>query len=174
MGTLLRNTYEVRDPEEYFDDIQDVKVTKDVLDLARHVVEQKAGRCEPGKFEGPVRNRPRRRGNGQALAIRPPSSPGWVFASLLALRLRRSICFRVATLSRGPLSLLDAMVCFRFCALIPGGFGVLHKSPSLHQFANESRFTLGNELRIAHSLKLAADDKIPSIRRHGNFNPAIR
>ena len=31
MGTLLRYPYEVRDPKEYFDDIQDVKVTKDML-----------------------------------------------------------------------------------------------------------------------------------------------
>ena len=51
IGTLLRYPYEVRDPAEYFDDIQDVKVTKDMLDLARHIVEQKAGRFEPEKFE---------------------------------------------------------------------------------------------------------------------------
>jgi DNA end-binding protein Ku len=51
MGTLLRYPYEVRDPQEYFDDIQDVKVTKDMLDLARHIVEQKSGRFEPDKFE---------------------------------------------------------------------------------------------------------------------------
>jgi DNA end-binding protein Ku len=51
VGTLLRYPYEVRDPAEYFDDIQDVKVTKDMLDLARHIVEQKAGRFEPDKFE---------------------------------------------------------------------------------------------------------------------------
>ena len=51
MGTLLRYPYEVRDPQEYFDEIQDVKVTKDMLDLARHIVEQKAGRFEPDKFE---------------------------------------------------------------------------------------------------------------------------
>jgi DNA end-binding protein Ku len=51
MGTLLRYPYEVRDPQEYFDDIQDVKITKDMLDLARHIVEQKAGRFEPDKFE---------------------------------------------------------------------------------------------------------------------------
>jgi len=29
MGTLLRYPYEVRDEKEYFDEIQDVKVTKD-------------------------------------------------------------------------------------------------------------------------------------------------
>ena len=51
MGTLLRYPYEVRDEDEYFDDIQDVKVTKDMLDLAKHIVEQKSGEFEPGKFE---------------------------------------------------------------------------------------------------------------------------
>jgi DNA end-binding protein Ku len=51
MGTLLRYPYEVRDPKEYFDDIQDVKITKDMLDLARHIVDQKAGHFEPEKFE---------------------------------------------------------------------------------------------------------------------------
>jgi DNA end-binding protein Ku len=51
MGTLLRYPYEVRDPQEYFDEIQDVKVTKDMLDLARHIVEQKSGSFEPNKFE---------------------------------------------------------------------------------------------------------------------------
>lgn len=51
MGTLLRYPYEVRDPKEYFDEIQDVKVTKDMLDLARHIVDQKSGSFEPDKFE---------------------------------------------------------------------------------------------------------------------------
>src|SRR5450631_234477 len=51
MGTLLRYPYEVRSADEYFDDIQDVKVTKDMLDLAKHIVNQKAGHFEPNKFE---------------------------------------------------------------------------------------------------------------------------
>jgi len=51
MGTLLRYPYEVRGETEYFDDIQDVKVTKDMLDLAKHIVEQKSGEFEPEAFE---------------------------------------------------------------------------------------------------------------------------
>src|SRR4029079_16312638 len=51
IGTLLRYPYEVRDPAEYCDEIQDVKVTKDMLDLARHIVSQKTGRFDPDKFE---------------------------------------------------------------------------------------------------------------------------
>src|SRR6201999_137816 len=51
MGTLLRYPYEVRSEKDYFDDIQDVKVTKDMLDLAKHIVEKKSGSFEPDRFE---------------------------------------------------------------------------------------------------------------------------
>jgi DNA end-binding protein Ku len=51
MGTLLRYPYEVRDQKEYFDEIQDVKVTKDMLDLAKHIVNQKTADFDPEKFE---------------------------------------------------------------------------------------------------------------------------
>jgi DNA end-binding protein Ku len=43
MGVTLRYPYEVRKEEEYFDDIADEKVTKDMLELARHIVETKSG-----------------------------------------------------------------------------------------------------------------------------------
>jgi DNA end-binding protein Ku len=51
MGTLLRYPYEVRGEKEYFEDIQDVKITKDMLDLAKHIVEKKSGSFEPDRFE---------------------------------------------------------------------------------------------------------------------------
>jgi DNA end-binding protein Ku len=51
MGTLLRYPYEVRSEKDYFDDIQDVKLTKDMLDLAKHIVEKKSGAFEPELFE---------------------------------------------------------------------------------------------------------------------------
>ncbi len=51
MGTLLRYPYEVRNEQEYFDDIQDVKITKDMLDLAKHIVEKKSADFEPENFE---------------------------------------------------------------------------------------------------------------------------
>jgi DNA end-binding protein Ku len=51
MGTLLRYPYEVRDEKEYFDDIENVKISKDMMDLARHIVETKSGHFEPEKFE---------------------------------------------------------------------------------------------------------------------------
>jgi DNA end-binding protein Ku len=51
VGLLLRYPNEVRDASEYFDEIQDVKITKDMLDLAKHIVEQKSGTFDPEKFE---------------------------------------------------------------------------------------------------------------------------
>lgn len=51
VGTLLRYPYEVRGEGEYFDEIQDVKITKDMLDLAKHIVNQKSGSFEPDKFK---------------------------------------------------------------------------------------------------------------------------
>src|SRR6202171_5497709 len=56
VGMLLRYPYEIRDENEYFGDIQDVKVTKDMLDLAKHIVESKAADFEPGKFEDRYEN----------------------------------------------------------------------------------------------------------------------
>ncbi|MGC1573678.1 MAG: Ku protein, partial [Pseudolabrys sp.] len=51
MGMLLRYPYEVRDEKEYFDDISNVKISKDMMDLAKHIVETKSGHFEPDKFE---------------------------------------------------------------------------------------------------------------------------
>jgi DNA end-binding protein Ku len=51
VGMLLRYPYEIRDENEYFDDIQDVRVTKEMLDLAKHIVETKSADFEPDKFE---------------------------------------------------------------------------------------------------------------------------
>ncbi|MBY0381515.1 MAG: Ku protein [Xanthobacteraceae bacterium] len=51
MGTLLRYPYEVRDESEYFDGIKDVKVTKEMLDLAKHIVEGKTADFNPSHFE---------------------------------------------------------------------------------------------------------------------------
>jgi len=51
MGTLLRYPYEIRDEHEYFDQIPDLKLGKDMMDLAKHIVETKSGHFEPEKFE---------------------------------------------------------------------------------------------------------------------------
>jgi DNA end-binding protein Ku len=51
LGITLRYPYEVRKPEQYFDDIPDEKIPKDMRELAAHIVQTKAGHFEPEKFE---------------------------------------------------------------------------------------------------------------------------
>ncbi len=51
MGITLRYPYEVRDQKDYFDQIEDEKVPKDMLDLAVHIVNTKKGKFEPERFE---------------------------------------------------------------------------------------------------------------------------
>lgn len=51
MGITLRYPYEVRSEKDYFEDIEDEKVPKDMLALASHIVETKRGKFDPSKFE---------------------------------------------------------------------------------------------------------------------------
>ena len=55
LGVTLRYPYEVRKQADYFDDIKDEKVPKDMLDLALHIVETKRGDFEPAEVRGSVR-----------------------------------------------------------------------------------------------------------------------
>jgi DNA end-binding protein Ku len=51
LGITLRYPYEVRKEDEYFDDIPDEKIPKDMLELASHIVETKSGHFNPQSFE---------------------------------------------------------------------------------------------------------------------------
>jgi DNA end-binding protein Ku len=51
LGVTLRYPYEIRREKEYFDDIPDEKIPKDMLELAAHIVETKASHFDPDKFE---------------------------------------------------------------------------------------------------------------------------
>jgi DNA end-binding protein Ku len=51
LGVTLRYPYEVRKEQEYFEDIPEPKITKDMLDLATHIVETKTGEFDPKKFQ---------------------------------------------------------------------------------------------------------------------------
>jgi len=51
LGTTLRYPYEVRQEAEYFNEIPEEKIPKDMLELASHIVETKTGHFEPQKFE---------------------------------------------------------------------------------------------------------------------------
>jgi DNA end-binding protein Ku len=50
MGTTLRYAYEVRDTSDLFSGITDMKIAKDMLALAEHILETKAGEFDPENF----------------------------------------------------------------------------------------------------------------------------
>jgi DNA end-binding protein Ku len=51
LGLTLRYPYEVRDEQSYFEDIPELKLPKEMLDLATHIVRTKAGHFNPAQFE---------------------------------------------------------------------------------------------------------------------------
>jgi DNA end-binding protein Ku len=51
LGMTLRYPYEVRKESEYYEDIPDEKIPKDMLELASHIVETKSGHFNPEQFE---------------------------------------------------------------------------------------------------------------------------
>src|SRR6201992_3113356 len=51
LGTTLRYPYEVRDESEYFDDIKNPKISKDMIELAGHILRTKAAHFAPSKFK---------------------------------------------------------------------------------------------------------------------------
>jgi DNA end-binding protein Ku len=50
IGTTLHYDYEVRKADDYFNDIPDVKIPNEMLKLAEHIVESKAGDFDPTSF----------------------------------------------------------------------------------------------------------------------------
>ena len=51
LGTTLRYPYELRDEDEYFDDIRNPKISKDMIELAGHILKTKAAHFDPSKFK---------------------------------------------------------------------------------------------------------------------------
>jgi DNA end-binding protein Ku len=51
VGITLRFPYELRNEEDYFSDIPDEKIPKDMRELAAHIVKTKSGHFKPQEFE---------------------------------------------------------------------------------------------------------------------------
>src|SRR5580698_6300309 len=51
LGTTLRYPYELRDEADYFDDIKNPKISKDMIELASHILDTKAAHFDPSKFK---------------------------------------------------------------------------------------------------------------------------
>jgi Ku protein len=51
LATTLRYAYEIRDQGDYFEDIPDLKLPAEMMKLAAHIVDTKAGHFDPKAFE---------------------------------------------------------------------------------------------------------------------------
>ena len=92
-GTLLRYRNEVRDEDTYFDDIPDVKVPKDMLTLAKHILETKKAKFDPSKFEDRYETALKKLIAAKKAGKEPPPAPSPQPSNVINLMdaLRRSV-----------------------------------------------------------------------------------
>jgi Ku protein len=76
LGTTLRYPYELRNEEEYFGDIKSPKISKDMVELAGHILDTKAAHFDPTKFkdeyENALKTLVRRKAAGKPVKIAEP------------------------------------------------------------------------------------------------------
>ena len=92
-GTLLRYKHEERDETDYFDDIPDVKVPKDMLELAVHILETKKAKFDPSKFEDRYERALKKLIAAKQAGKEPPAAPAPEPSNVINLMdaLRRSV-----------------------------------------------------------------------------------
>jgi DNA end-binding protein Ku len=90
LGITLRYPYEIRAQSDYFDDIPNEKIPKDMLELAAHIVATKTGHFDPSKFddryEDALKDLLKRKQSGKPLERHEPSEPTNVVNLMEALR----------------------------------------------------------------------------------------
>jgi DNA end-binding protein Ku len=73
VGTTLRYPYELRDESDYFDDIKSPKISKDMVELASHILDTKAAHFDPSKFKDEYENAlkalVRRKASGKTIKV---------------------------------------------------------------------------------------------------------
>lgn len=91
LGTTLRYPYELRDEGDYFDDIKSGKISKDMIELASHILDTKAAHFDPSKFKDEYENAlkalVRRKASGKAVkVVERADTPGNVINLMDALK----------------------------------------------------------------------------------------
>ena len=91
LGMTLRYPYEVRDEHEYFDDIKNPKISKDMVELASHILDSKAAHFDPSKFkdeyENALKTLVKRKASGKPVkAAEPEEKPDNVISLMDALQ----------------------------------------------------------------------------------------
>src|SRR2546423_6649443 len=76
LGTTLRYPYELRDEDDYFDGIRNPKISKDMVELASHILDTKAAHFDPSKFKDEYENAlkalVRRKASGKTIKAAEP------------------------------------------------------------------------------------------------------
>lgn len=90
-GYTLRYPYEIRDEKDYFADIPAKKMPKDMVDLAAHILDTKAGHFDPSTFkdryEEALRTLVKRKAAGKPIEkAKPEEQPSNVINLMDALR----------------------------------------------------------------------------------------
>lgn len=91
LGTTLRYPYELRDEGDYFDEIPSPKISKDMVDLAAHILDTKASKFDPHKFkdkyETALKALVKRKASGKTIEIaEEPEQPSNVINLMDALK----------------------------------------------------------------------------------------
>ena len=91
LGTTLRYPYELRDESAYFDDIKSPKISRDMVELASHILDTKAAHFDPSKFkdqyEDALKSLVRRKAAGKPIkAAEPEQRPSNVVSLMDALK----------------------------------------------------------------------------------------
>jgi Ku protein len=91
LGITLRYPYEVRGEHEYFDDIKNPKISKDMIELASHILDSKAAHFEPSKFrdqyENALKTLVKRKAAGKPVKVaEPEEKPSNVISLMDALQ----------------------------------------------------------------------------------------
>ncbi|MFZ5738452.1 MAG: Ku protein [Pseudomonadota bacterium] len=76
LATTLRYPYELRDADEYFDGIKSPKISKDMIELAGHILDTKAAHFDPKKFkdeyETALKALVKRKASGKSIKLPEP------------------------------------------------------------------------------------------------------
>ena len=91
LGTTLRYPYELRDQDDYFDSINNPKISKDMVELAGHILDTKAAHFDPSKFkdeyENALKTLVKRKAAGKPVkAAEPAEEPDNVISLMDALK----------------------------------------------------------------------------------------
>jgi DNA end-binding protein Ku len=104
IGITIRYPYEVRDEKNYFGDLPNEKIPKEMLDLAGHIVKTKQGHFKPDKFEDryeeALKDLLKKKAHGEKIEPVQKDEPGKVINLMDALR--RSVEGKSSTARRKP------------------------------------------------------------------------